>query len=916
MPDARVEKLQSPILATKLFIPPTQRTLVPRPRLLKRLTEGFCCKVILVSAPAGYGKTTLLSSWIHQSQSPVAWYSLDKDDNDPVHFLSYMISALQTVEKNIGKTVITMLHSPQLPPFETLLINLINDITRCTIEFALVLDDYHLIEESRIHDILAFLVEHLPPQIHLIISTRSDPPLSLSRLRSQNQVVEIRAADLCFTTEEIYQFLNDRLNLGLSHEDIILIESRTEGWIAGLQLAALSMQGREEKSSFIRAFTGDNRYIVDYLLEEVINRQADDVQNFLMKTSILERLSAPLCDAVVGNNNSQYMLEMLEAANLFIFPLDNERHWFRYHPIFADMLQQRMQQTQVNLINNLHVRASKWFIENGLEDSAVDHALAAQNFETAAKLIGKISEVDWDRGQESKLLRWLNGLPDTQISSSPQLCIFHARELFENGQWEDAEQRLNEAQQLLESYPIENEEISFGDSSQKFLVSKLELQGRIAVIRGSMAAYKGDIPHIIQFCRQALKLLHERNLMWRSVAATMLGFAHGWSGNGDLPKAHDAFSEAKSISEAAGNIYMNLLATLSLYTIELMQCRLSKPIEKYNRLLKLAEENGMWQMGITGSISAALGNILCEINRYEEGIRYIQQGVTLAEQGKDALALAGCYLNMIQVLWGAGDLNKAQKILQKIENTADKFNIPPWMAHVVSAWKARLWLANGNLQQVSQWIKVNGLSIDDELINWREQEHMVLVRYLIMQEHWDEACTLLERLQNNAQLGTRMTSVIQIQILKAILSYEKGEIKKAAEELRIALSLAECVDFVRIFISEGQPVAELLQYIYNEIKTISNIKELTPSKKYLKKLIVSFKVNLPTEITKEISEQLSERELDILNLIAIGLTNQEIANKLFISLNTVKTHMKNIYAKLNVHNRTQAVARAQALNLL
>ena len=401
----------STLLRTKLYVPPLQSAWISRSRLAERVDEGFERKLTLISAPAGFGKTTLLVDWVNKHEKPVAWFSVDKGDDDPVRFLIYVILGLQGLEAGTGEAALMMLQSPQPPPIESILINLINDVIHIQTDFALIVDDYHLIDAKPIHEMIAFLLENLPGEMHMIIATRSDPPLPLlARLRSQNQLTELRAADLSFTADETSNLFNRSLNLRLSTNDIQLLETRTEGWVAGLQLAALSLQGRKDPSSFIKGFKGDNRYIADYLTEEVLSRQPEQLSNFLLQTSILGRLCGPLCDAVTRQKNSEQMLNTLEKANLFVIPLDDERCWYRYHRLFADLLEQRLRALQGDLVPELHRRASQWLVENGFKNDAVDHALVAQDYALAAQLIEEIAELDWDRAGESRLLQWLKKL--------------------------------------------------------------------------------------------------------------------------------------------------------------------------------------------------------------------------------------------------------------------------------------------------------------------------------------------------------------------------------------------------------------------------------------------------------------------------------------------------------------------------
>jgi LuxR family maltose regulon positive regulatory protein len=464
---------QYPLLQTKLYIPPIRPELVSRSRLIERLNAGLDRELTVISAPAGFGKTTLVSEWVDhlrsdgakedQIENRIAWLSLDESDSDPTRFLAYLIAALRTIEPrqqsagNIGKGALSALQSPQPPPAEVVLTTLINEIAAIPDRILLVLDDCHLIEAQPIYDALTFLLEHLPPQMHLVIATREDPHLSLARLRARGQLTELRATDLRFTSSEAAEFLNQVMGLDLSMEDIAALETRTEGWIAGLQLAAISMQGRKDASSLIKSFTGSHRFVLDYLIEEVLEQQSESIQSFLLQTAVLNRLTGPLCDAVrfggarspTGQDNGQATLEMLDHANLFMVPLDEERRWYRYHHLFADLLRQRLNQTQPEQLPILHRRASEWYEQNGFADEAIEHALRAEDFERAAYLIEEQADAVWGRGEHTKLRRWLAGLPVELIFSKPHLCVLHAWELFTSGQQDAAEGSLQAAEKAL-----------------------------------------------------------------------------------------------------------------------------------------------------------------------------------------------------------------------------------------------------------------------------------------------------------------------------------------------------------------------------------------------------------------------------------------------------------------------------------
>jgi LuxR family maltose regulon positive regulatory protein len=827
---------------------------------------------------------------------------VDKDDNDPLHFLTYVILGLQDLQADIGKAALAMLQSPQPPPIESILINLINDVIRIPTDMALILDDYHLVDAKPIHDMMAFLLENLPEQMHMIIATRSDPPLPLARIRSHHQLTELRAADLSFTADETAILFNESLNLRLSTKDIQLLETRTEGWIAGLQLAALSLQGRKDPSSFIETFKGDHRYIADYLMEEVLNRQPEHLHHFLLQTSILARLSGPLCDAVTQQENSQQMLNVLEKANLFVIPLDDERCWYRYHHLFADLLEQRLRTQQGDLVHELHRRASQWLAENGFKNEAVDHALVAQDYDQAARLIEVIAEIDWDRARESRLLQWFKKLPDDEVDANPKLCIFYARELFKSGYLDDAEKRLQAAEQMLESASISD-------------VNKKGLLGRIAVIRAYMSARTGDVSGIVDFSNQALKLLPQRDLMWRSVAATTLGMGYGWAGAGDCVKAQQAFSEAMKTSQASGNIYYHIFAGSCLGSVMLMRAKFKEATNICQQLLSLAINNGIEQTGIVGSLYGNLGLILCEYNDVDEGIRLLNKAVELSEQGQDPVIMASCQISLLRGLIYRTDFAGAFKLMEKINERSSDFMLPPWITNTISALNVYMWIGSGNLNRAVQWVQERGLSVDNTLDNLRELEYLALAHILFAQKQLDDADRLLQRLIANAKAGDRVYLMVEMRLWRALIFKAKGDIEAALDELQSALALAEPGGLINIFVSKGKPVAELVEEILAVEKHDHDDTKAGFSLSYVKKIWTAFKTVMPPKI-EGMMDPISERELEVIHLIAAGLSNRDIAEKLFISLNTVKTHTKNINSKLGVNSRTKAVARAKEIGIL
>jgi LuxR family maltose regulon positive regulatory protein len=920
-----------PLLKTKLYIPSVRPGLVSRPRLLERLNASLHRKLTLVSAPAGFGKTTLVSEWVasHRCGGPrlgargeatpptaIAWLSLDESDNDLTRFLTYLIGALQTVEIDVGKGVLSALQSPQPPPVEAILTVLINEIAALPDWTVLVLDDYHLVEAQPIHDALTFLLRHLPPQMHLVIATREDPPLPLARLRARGQLTELRATDLRFASSEAAELLGQVMGLDLSAEDVAALETRTEGWGAGLQLAALamqgtSMQGRKDVTGFIQSFAGSHRYVLDYLIEEVLEQQPTSVQEFLLQTSILDRLTGPLCDALTGQADGQATLEMLERANLFIVSLDEERRWYRYHHLFADLLRQRLDQAQQDWVSMLHIRASEWFEQNGFVDQAIEHALRAEDFERAVYLIGESVDALWQRGEHTKLRRWLVEFPGELLFSKPYLCIFYAWSLFTSGQMDAAERSLQAAEQATESLsPAHKDQLSEADT--------MKLRGRAAVIQAFLDDYRGDVPGIIQHARQALTYLPEHDLTWRGIVAMELGDVHAFRGN--MTAAYQARLAASEACKAAGDIYFFIFASLKLAMTLRAQGQLQRTIEVCQQRLQLASKSGLSQTAVAGCLLATWGETLAELDDLEEALHQARTGAERTERGGDLAMLGWSYMCLTRVLFSRGELAAAEEIIQKIEGAVRESDVHRWVTHQMAAWRTRLWLVQSKLDTAFQWVEERGLDIDFKPKSLHEtnifvlSDYVVLARILIAQGQFDEATGLLPCLLEAAEAGGYISKAVELLNLQALAFQAGGDTDQAIVVVGKALAFAEPGGFIRIFVDEGPPMAHLLY------KALSR----GIARDYVRRLLAAFPVTEPgqTDVSKilasnsELIEPLSDRELEVLRLFAEGLTNREIASRLFLALNTVKAHAGNIYGKLNVHSRTQAIARAQALGLL
>lgn len=911
--------MATPILNTKLHIPQIRPNLVSRLRLNSRLEEGMDGKLTLVCAPAGYGKTTLVSAWVEQTDRPVAWLSLGEGENDPNRFLAYFVASLQAIKANIGEGALGVLQSPQPPAFEMALTALINEIAAIQTSFALVLDDYHLITAQPVFEILAFLLNHLPGQMHLVLIGRVDPPLPLSRLRARGQMTEIRSDELRFTEAEATAFLNDLTGLDLAPEEIIALEARTEGWVTGLQLAALSLQGRENKGEFIDAFSGTHHYIIDYLVDEVIARQDEITQTFMRRTSILDSFSAPLCDAVLETSNSQGILRLLEEANLFLVPLDDNRRWYRYHHLFADFLNQRLRERDHKHIPELHQRASKWHEKHGLVEEAAKHALAANDFRLAACLIKDLVEVLWERGEPTSILEWLERLPNEHISSRPDLCIFHAWALFMNGQNEAAEGRLQEAEKALDSLTEGDCEVSQEDQEWLGELARREQRGRVAAVRASIAFRQGDAPGIFHYSNQALEYLPETSSIWRCMAGMVLGMAQDLSG--DTTGASRTLFEAVEMSKASGNIYLILSASLHLGSVMITQGRLRQVHKLCQDLIQLAEERRVLHTEMAGCLYDELGSVLCEWNDLDGGMSHLKKGAELSEQGFDVGVLGYSYLTSIRALYTQRDLARAEEIIQKMEKMERDSDVPPWYTSPKEAWKARLLLLKGDLDAVSYWVQERGLDADGELLFMREEEFIILARILFAEGKLEKSLDLLKRLLLEAEKGGRIAIVAQILMIQSLVHQEKGQFGIALTQLERALSLTKPGGYIRLYIDEGEPMRMLLHQAASH--------GIFPT--YVAKLLAAFQAegqngNYPLKESRhttaqpmylhKMADQLSTRELAVLKLLTTELTGPEIARELTVSINTMRTHTKNIYSKLDVNNRRAAVLRAEELNLI
>jgi LuxR family maltose regulon positive regulatory protein len=904
------------LLTTKISVPPARLNMVMRPRLTQQMSTAMRDPLTLIVAPAGWGKTTLLSAW-HAGSSlsawPLAWVSLDEGDNDPIRFWTYVIAALNSLHPGVGETPLALLYASSSPPIEAVLTPLLNALVELPTETVLVLDDYHLIEAQPIHDALTFLLEHLPPNLHLVISSRSDPLLPLARLRARGALTELRAANLRFTSEEATAFLTKVMGLPLSAGQVAALQNRTEGWIAGLHLVALSMQGRDDVADFITAFTGSHRYVVDYLVEEVLLRQPEEVQDFLLQTCLLDRLSGSLCDAVRGRGDSHALLGLVERTNLFLVSLDDERQWYRYHHLFAEVLRNRLQQLQPTVIPDLHHRASRWYEQHELFDEAVTHALAVPDVEHAARLVEQYARFTNFPSQFQTLLGWLNRLPDALVRTHPSLCIMHAIVLMLTHQLEKVSARLQDAERCLqEDMPAE----------QRRAILSL-----VAAFRSNLARLVGDHERCVPLAHQALELMPETEVMpltrmFRPSA--LVTAASAYLVDGDMTPATERLVESAVASvRALGNLPTTIRSISNLARLQLMRGRLRQAAATIEQAAQLAPRHGGLQALINGAdYYFILGDLLREWNQLDRAEQQLAYGMDLVKETltADAEMVMRGYMALARLKQACGESTQALVTLETFAQIAQQYGYAPLLVAYEEAVRAQVELAQGNLVAALHWEGASGLSCNDEELGYpREREYLCLARVRIAQGRDDpsgpflnDALYLLERLLADTEAKARMSSAIEILVLRSLALQARGDHAGSLTALSRALALAEPEGYIRLFVDEGQPMIALL--------LMAHTHGIAPG--YAATLLTAFGLQAaasphePAPNHSLLMAPLTEREREVLRLLLDGASNREIARCLVLSVNTVKKHVYNICGKLGVQSRMQAVAKARTVTIL
>ncbi len=885
--------MRAPLLTTKLYIPPPRSQLVSRPRLLRKLDADLHGnqRLILLSAPAGFGKTTLLSEWIaaYADQPRFAWVSLDEHDNDRDRFFSYFIAALQTVDDSLGQTAANVLQAPLSSdatyPFEAILTSLINDLAAYPTGLAVVLDDYHLITAPLIHAAISFLINHLPPHIRLVIAGRSDPLLPLPKWRASDRLSELRAADLRFTPDETATFVNHVMTLGFTSDQVDMLDARVEGWIAGLQLAAVSLQGRTDTAGFLAAFDGSNRFILDYLIDEVLSRQPADVQHFLLHTAILDRFTGTLCDAVTGRTDGQNTLELLEQANLFIVPLDQQRTWYRYHAIFAEFLRSRLihSATESDLAEG-HRRASRWYEGQGLLVEAVSHALQARDVEHTADLIESAAhDAMFIHGDARTLLGWLTALPEALIQARPRLLTIQAWALLSVGQLATAEENVHTALRLT---PADD----------------AETRGEIEAAHTIISVMRGEIDHAIELAHTALSQIPARDVFVRGMVLLNLGLAHDT--RGEAVAAEQAYTQAIALSEASDQVFIRLMATIQLADIKVLQGQLHAAAAMYRTILQ--PTNGPL-LPVVNLAYASFGRLLYEWNELDGAVQRLESCLEMGRTWASADMVLMGLIYLAHVRFAQGNTDAVRELLDQIEPALHQHVVAPSTLNVVRAYQARLWLRQDQLAAARRWaLEYEARRAENGLPFLRPIEEATWGRVLIAQGQAVRAITVLAPLIQSTESAGQIDHLIELLTLQAWAFAAQGLTAQAEASLLRALTLAEPAGYVRTFLDAGTPLLTLLNSI-------------APRSNYARQLLAASGIDQAVMAAPDQSaliEPLSDRELAVLRLIAEGLSNAEIAAQLVVATSTIKTHINNLYGKLNARSRTQAIARARELQLI
>jgi LuxR family transcriptional regulator, maltose regulon positive regulatory protein len=912
-PDEAAAGVRADLLATKVNVPHTRPDHLGRSRLIQRLDEGMTREMLLVCTPAGFGKTTLLADWAASAKWSVAWLSLDPEDNDPTRFWRYVVAALDRVHEGLVEQLLPLLSPPGVVSSQGMVTALVNQLQASPDELALVLDDYHLLQSRPIHDGMTFLLGHLPPQLHVVIASRSDPPLPLARSRARGQLVELRAADLRFTPEESRALLREAWRLDLAPEAEAAVGNRTEGWAVGLQLAALSLRERPDPDAFLEAFTGTHRYVVDYLSEEVLERQPDQVRTFLLETSILERLSGPLCDAVTGRSDSQDLLEDLERANLFLIPLDEGRRWWRFHHLFSDLLRAELQRADGRSMPELHRRAADWYQQHGLIDETIRHALASGDSTWAARLVEEHLGETLQRAESVLLEQWLSWLPEEMVRSRPRLCLAQAMLEWHRHRLDEVERLLQHVEAALVARPDLRE---LEVPTEGGMVA--DPRAAIALLRAQVAGVRGDGEREAEFAQAALAYVAEHEQGPRFWARWLL-VAADWH-RGRMQQAEAGFAEMLAKGRAAPDPHPLMTTCYPLGAVQRARGELGAALRTFQEGLRWATEDGRFSPLVECQAHLGIAQVLYARDQLEDALGHASEAVTLGRQVVDSFMLALALDALAWIHQAMGDAEAAVAAMDEAYGMLPSMTVA---SHIYpgESWRARLLLALGRVEEAARWTQGHGLTADDAVSYQRERDYLVLARVLLAGQEAAEALRLLERLDALAASQGRTESHIEIRALRALATHAGGDHQGALTALAEALALARPEGYVRVFADEGLPMAALLRSLVRARQRGRAAAVSPAAREHVNRVVGAFRAPVghaeqPTGAASGLLEPLTRRELEVLGFVAAGRPNREIAGELVVTLDTVKKHLSHIFDKLGAANRSEAVARARELRLI
>jgi LuxR family maltose regulon positive regulatory protein len=905
------------LLATKLAVPPVRSEVVIRERLLERLRQGYASRLTLVAAPAGFGKTTLLANWLHHDAIRAGWVTLDGADDDLTRFWTYAISALGKTFESAAEVALSLLHSPQPPAIESVLVPLINGLAESGDAGTLVFDDYHLVTSPAVHASVGFLIDHLPRTIQVVIATRADPPLALARLRTRGELNELRADDLRFTADEAADFLQEVLGPRLSATDVAALETRTEGWIAGLQLAALSLRGRSDVAGFVRAFTGSHRFVVDYLAQEVLAQLPEATQSFLFETSILDRLTGSLADAVTDRRDSAAVLECLERENLFLVALDDERHWYRYHQLFGEVLRHRLQRSHPEGIKGLHRRASTWYDQNGFSSEAIKHAFAAGDLEWSADLVKRAAIALLRTGEIATVRGWLSELPEDLVRSRPRLAVFQGWVHYFDGQFAAAESFLFDAErQFLALAAADGKETVASDL------------GAIATVRAFITMSRDDYATARRQAETALALLPP-DAPLRGIVTLNLGWAY-WCA-GEIEAATNAILESIDLSRVSGNLFGMIVAMAHLAHLRAMQGKLKLAEEIYHAsLAETARVGG--SLPASGITFVGLGRLARERNDLEAASRYLVEGVKRCESLVTAEATLEALIALARLEQALGHGEQALAICDRVDAEAARQSITHGLRDVSVSVRVELLLRNGRVNEAVEQARAwKGAPVDGCGNMSGDIVQLTRARVRVAEEQWKEALELLRPIRESAVAEGRWGRFLEIAVVETLALFGFGQQDAGADLLADAMGRGEPEGYLRVFADEGTALLAALALVRARLATGSFDAALRPTIDYVDRIANAIRLDgqSSAELTPAATPSvepapgpapascaLSERELEVLQLIADGYSNRDIADRLVLALSTVKWYVNNIYAKLEVDSRTKAVARARAAKLI